>query len=141
MALLGGLFNNFSEESLPELTKQYGAYLMPEETIQTGLKLVRDSMIITNERLILIDHQGVTGTKSKVSSIHLNSIFEVTLETAGIGFDDSEITIHYITSPYHRSNNVQTAVHKFEISKKSNVQAIYVALVTVAHQNSVRINS
>lgn len=40
------------------------------------------------------------------------------METAGTGFDDSEIVIHYITSPYHRANNVHTASYKFEFGKK-----------------------
>jgi len=141
MSLFSGLFGNYAEVSVPDLTKQYGVYLMPEETIQLGFKLIRDTFIITDERLILIDHQGATGKKTKVFSIHLNSIYEVSLETGGIGFDDSEITIHYITSPYYRSNNLQTSSYKFEFSKRFNVQPLYVALVTTAHQNNMRINA
>lgn len=139
--LLSGLLGNYSEVSAQELTHQYGCYLMAGETVQNGFKLIRDTFIITDERLILIDHQGVTGKKTRVASIHLDSIYEVTMETAGTGFDDSELTIHYITSPYYRTTNVHVAAYKFEFGKKFNLQPLYVALVTLAHQNHKRLNA
>ncbi|WP_028546206.1 PH domain-containing protein [Paenibacillus taiwanensis] len=141
MGILGGLLGNYSEVSIQDLTNQYGPYLMPEEKIEMGFRLVRDTFIITDDRLLLIDHQGVTGKKTRIASIHLNSIYEVTMESAGTGLDDSEITIHYITSPYYKANNIQTATYRFEFGKKFNVQPFYVALITLAHQNNKRINS
>ncbi|WP_339320013.1 PH domain-containing protein [Paenibacillus sp. FSL R10-2734] len=138
---LGGLMGNYSEVTIPELKSQYGAYLMPQEEIQMGFKLIRDAFIITDDRLILIDHQGVTGKKTRVASIHLSSIYEVTMETGGTGFDDCEVTLHYITSPFHKSNNLQTAFYKFEFGKRFNVQPLYTALLSIAHDNYKRINS
>lgn len=138
--LLSGLLGNFSEVSIEELKKQYGMYLMENEQIRTGFKLVRDSFLMTDERIILVDHQGVTGRKTRVASIELDSIFEVTMETAGTGFDDSELTIHYITSPYYKANDAKTAAYKFEFGKKFNLQPIYVALLTIASQNKKKLN-
>lgn len=141
MALFDGLLGNYSEVSIRELQSQYGAYLMANEEIQMGFKLVRDTFIFTNERLILIDHQGVTGKKARILSISLNAIYEVTMETAGMGFDDSEITIHYITSPYHKALDVKTSSYTFEFGKKFNAQPIYVALLTLAHENNKQLNA
>ncbi|OPH46854.1 hypothetical protein BC351_13035 [Paenibacillus ferrarius] len=138
---LNGLLGNFSEVSVDELTRQYGIYLMPNERITTGFKLVRDSFIVTDERIILVDHQGVTGKKTRVASIELDSIYEVTMETAGTGYDDSELTIHYITSPYYKANDAKTAAYKFEFGKKFNLQPFYVAILSLASQNRKRINS
>ncbi|MGK9253366.1 PH domain-containing protein [Paenibacillus humicus] len=45
MALLGGLFRNSSAVSVQELQNQYGSYLMPQEKIQMGFKLVRDILL------------------------------------------------------------------------------------------------
>ncbi|RIX51707.1 PH domain-containing protein [Paenibacillus nanensis] len=140
MSLLNGLLGNYSQLSPQELTAQYGGFLMPNEAIQTGFRLVRDTFIVTDSRIILVDHQGVTGKKTRVASIDLDSIFDVTMETAGTGFDDSEVTIHYIASPYYRSNNISTAAYKFEFGKKFNVQPFYVAMLTVAQQNKKRLN-
>ncbi|MDQ0087911.1 hypothetical protein J2T12_001317 [Paenibacillus anaericanus] len=139
--LFSGLMGNYSEVSIPDLKSQYGAYLMPKEQIHMGFKLIRDAFIITDDRLILIDHQGVTGKKTRVASIHLNSIYEVAMETGGTGFDDCEVTLHYITSPYHKSNNLQTAAYKFEFGKKFNVQPLYSALLSIASENLKRLNS
>lgn len=48
--LQGGLAANYSEASVEELNKEYGMYLMDEETITMGFKLVRDALILqTNE--------------------------------------------------------------------------------------------
>ncbi|PZD94455.1 PH domain-containing protein [Paenibacillus sambharensis] len=138
--LFSGLLGNYSDVSVQELGSQYGQYLMPNEQIQMGFKLVRDTFMITDERLIFIDHQGVTGRKTRVASIPLSSIFEVTLETGGTGFDDSEITITYISSPYHKGSSIQQSTYKFEFGKKFNVQPVYVALLTVAHHNHKRLN-
>jgi hypothetical protein len=132
---------NYSEVSVQELTQQYGGYLMPQEKIQMGFKLIRDTFMVTDERLIFIDHQGVTGKKTRIASIQLDSIYEVTMETGGTGFDDSELTIHYITSPFYKSNNVQVSSYKFEFGKKFNLQPFYVALITLAHQNHKRLNT
>ncbi|GGI44197.1 hypothetical protein GCM10008018_05900 [Paenibacillus marchantiophytorum] len=138
---LNGLLGNFSEVSIEELTRQYGIYLMPDEKVTTGFKLVRDSFIVTNERIILIDHQGVTGKKTRIASIDLDSIYEVTMETSGTGFDDSELTIHYITSPYYKANDAKTATYKFEFGKKFNLQPFYVAIHSLASQNRKRLNN
>jgi hypothetical protein len=62
------------------------------------------------------------------------------METAGTGFDDSEITIHYITSPYYKANNISTSSYKFEFGKKFNVKPVYIALLSIAHENSKRLN-
>ncbi|WP_182199324.1 PH domain-containing protein [Paraliobacillus salinarum] len=140
MGLMDGLLGNYSEVSKDELHNQYGQYLMPDEKIEMGFKLVRDTFIFTEKRLILLDHQGVTGKKTRIHSISMDSIFDVTIETAGTGFDDSELTIHYIVSPYYRANNVQTTTYTFEFGKKFNVQPIYVALTTLAHENRTKIN-
>ncbi|MCM3629802.1 PH domain-containing protein [Paenibacillus glycanilyticus] len=140
MGIFNGFLGNYSEVSVQELQNQYGAYLMPDEKILMGFKLVRDAFVFTDDRLMLIDHQGVTGKKTRVASINLNAIYEVTLETGGTGFDDSEITIHYISSPYYKTNNVQTSHYKFEFGKKFNVQPIYVTLLSIAHENNKRLN-
>lgn len=138
--LLSGLFGNYSDVTVEDLKSKYGIYLMPEEQIRMGFKLIRDTFILTDDRLILIDHQGVTGSKTRVASIHLDSIYEVSMETGGTGFDDSQLTLHYIKSPYYKSNNVQVDSYKFEFGKKFNLQPLYVALLTLAHQNHKRIN-
>ncbi len=97
--LIQGVLGNLSEVSVEQLNKEYSGYLMDDEEITMGFKLVKDAVIFTDKRILSFDKQGATGSKSRVTSINLETIFSVTAETAGFGVDDSEITIFYISSP------------------------------------------
>lgn len=138
--LVQGLMGNMSEVSPQELQNEFGAYLMKDESIVTGFKLVRDAVILTNERVISFDKQGATGQKMSINSINLTTIIDVAAETAGFGMDDSEITITYITSPFLKSYALDTARKKFEFPKKFNIQPIYKMFQELAHSNFNRIN-
>lgn len=139
--LLQGLLGNLSEMTPEALTKEYGAYLMEGETIHTGFVLIRDVVIFTDRRIIDLDKQGMTGQKARVNSIYLDSIINVTAETAGFGLDDSELTIEWIASPYFRSNGgVSLASRKFEFPKKFQIQGLYTWLQKIAYDNHLRIN-
>ena len=93
--LVQGVLNNYSEMTTEDMQKEYGMYLMDGEEITVGFKLVRDALIFTNKRIIFTDKQGATGVKMRVTSINLFSVVDVTMETAGFGFDDSELTFTY----------------------------------------------
>ena len=138
--LLQGLLGNMSEVSVESLTQEYRGYLMDGETIQTGFKLIRDALVITDRRILSFDKQGTTGQKMRVDSIYLSSIFHITAETAGFGLDDSELTISYITTPYMKSHSVDYASKKFEFPKKYNIQGLYKMLQELAYDNYTRLN-
>ncbi|MED9965998.1 MAG: hypothetical protein UFJ18_04295 [Blautia sp.] len=65
---------------------------------------------------------------------------DVKMETSGVGFDDSEVTFTYITSPYFKSNNVTCTSHKLEFPKKFDVQPLYKLLQELAYENHERLN-
>ena len=138
--LLQGGLNNYSEISADQLTTEYGMYLMDNETIQVGFKLVRDALIFTDKRIIFTDKQGATGTKMSVKSINLFSVVDVEMETAGFGFDDSELTFTYIKTADLKAHSVDYVSHKLEFPKKYNVQPLYKLLQELAYTNCCRIN-
>ena len=135
--LLQGLLGNMSEVSVDSLTQEFGAYLMTGETIQTGFKLIRDALVITDRRILSFDKQGTTGQKMRVDSIYLASIYHVTAETAGFGL---ELEIDYISSPYLKAPSVQFVRKKFEFPKKYNIQGLYKMLQELAYENYTRLN-
>jgi len=141
MGFFQGLFGNYSEVSLEELQKKHGAYLIEGEEIQTGFKLVRDTLIFTDLRILDFDKQGATGKKTRIHSIYLDTICEVSCETAGMGVDDSEITITYIRSPYRKANELLLGSKTFEFPKKFDVVALYVQLENMAHNNVKNLNA
>lgn len=141
-SLTNGLMGNLSERTPEDLQREYGAYLMEGEIIQTGFVLVRDVVIFTDRRIMDFDKQGATGTKCRVNSIYLDSIINITAETAGFGIDDSELSIEYITSPFYKaSGGVTLATRKFEFPKRYQIQDLYRWLQEVAYTNHCRINA
>lgn len=139
--LTQGILGNLNEKGIDELNREYGPYLMDNESIETGFILIRDAVIFTDKRILSFDKQGATGSKMRVKSINLDSIIDVTAETAGFGFDDSEITITFITSPFFKaSSGVSLDSKQFEFPKKYNIQPIYKMLQTIAYDNLQRIN-
>ena len=76
----------------------------------------------------------------RIESINLFSVVDVTMETAGFGFDDSELTFTYIKTANLKAHEVQYASHKLEFPKKFNVQPLYKMLQELAFENCLRIN-
>lgn len=135
MGLFSGLAGNLSEVSVEELQKDYGQFLVEGETIETGFKTLRDVLLFTDRRIIDFDKQGATGKKMRVESVHLDTIFEVSCETAGAGIDDSEIEITYIRSPYKKAKQIDTGTKKFEFPKKFDIAPLYTKLEAIAQKN------
>lgn len=135
-----GSLGNYSEMSMDQMRKEYGMYLMEGEEIQVGFKLIRDALIFTDKRIIFTDKQGATGSKMSVKSINLFSIVEVSMETAGFGFDDSELTFTYIKTADMKAHSLTYVSHKLEFPKKYDVQPLYRLLQELAYANCVRLN-
>lgn len=75
------------------LQRDYGTLLVEGENIELGFKLIRDTFIFTSMRLILVDKQGLTGSKIEYLSIAYRSISRFSVETAGTFDLDAELKI------------------------------------------------
>ena len=93
MGLLSGLMGNASIVDSGELQKEYSHLLIDGESIELGFKLIRDMFIFTNKRLILVDKQGLTGSKLEHKSVTYKSISRFSIETAGTFDLDAELKI------------------------------------------------
>lgn len=93
MGLFSSILGNAGAVSQEELIKQYGQLLTDGEEIELGFKLIRDTFIFTTKRLILIDKQGLTGSKTEYKSISYKSISRFSIETAGTFDLDAELKI------------------------------------------------
>ena len=99
--LAQGLMGNLTEVSPEKLTGEYGCYLMDGESIQSGYILVRDAVLFTNKRIIYVDKQGATGQKTRINTIYLDSIINVSMCL----FHMSDCTIPLrMTAPFEISN-------------------------------------
>ncbi|MGB5941702.1 MAG: PH domain-containing protein [Leeuwenhoekiella sp.] len=116
MGLFNNILGNASEVSNEKLTEKYERLLSDSEQIELGFQLFRDAFIFTNKRLILIDVQGLTGSKAEYKSLPYKNISRFSLETAG-SFDlDAELKI------WISSEDFPTVSKKF--NKKIDVYAV-----------------
>ena len=113
MGLFSSILGNAGAVGQEELMKQYGQLLTEGEEIELGFKLIRDTFIFTTKRLILIDKQGLTGSKTEYKSIVYKSISRFSVETAGTFDLEAELKIWIsseaqpsITKQFNKSVNV-----------------------------------
>ncbi|MBC7566187.1 MAG: PH domain-containing protein [Pedobacter sp.] len=93
MGLFSALMGNAGTVDNITLLKDYGKLLIANEEIELGFKLIRDTFIFTNKRLIVVDVQGLTGSKTEYISISYKSISKFSIETAGTFDLDAELRI------------------------------------------------
>ncbi|MHA8052481.1 PH domain-containing protein [Aquirufa sp. OSTEICH-129A] len=93
MGLFSAFLGNAGTVSQDQLQKDFAKILIDGEVIEIGFKLLRDTFIFTSKRLILIDKQGLTGSKTEYKSINYKSISRFSVETAGTFELDAELKI------------------------------------------------
>ena len=93
MGIFSSLLGNAGAIDKETIQQKYAKILTSSEKIEVGFKIFRDTFIFTNKRLILIDVQGLTGSKTSYFSVSYRSITRFSIETAG-SFDlDAELKI------------------------------------------------
>lgn len=88
-----GILSNASSISIEQANSEFGFLLVDGEQIQLSFKMIRDVVLITNKRIVLVNKQGLTGKKTEFKSILYKTVTKFSIETAG-GLDmDSELKI------------------------------------------------
>jgi len=83
MGIFSGLIGNASETDIEDVKKDYGKLLGRNEDVLQAYQWVRDLLIFTDFRLILVDIQGATGKKVDYHSIPYKSIRHFAVESTG----------------------------------------------------------
>jgi len=116
MSFFQNLLGNATTASAQEYDPLISNLLIENESVFTAFKTVRDFIIFTNERLILIDVQGLTGKKKSFKSVPYSQISVFTKENAGTFDFDSEINLYVRGYP--------TAI-ALKFGKSSNIDIVY----------------
>ncbi len=96
MELLDELLETAREINPKKLQKKLQPILAAGEELEQVFRVLRDLIIFTNRRLILVDKQGLTGKKTEYHSIPYRSITHFSVETAGHVDLDSELKLWFI---------------------------------------------
>ncbi|MFC6009937.1 PH domain-containing protein [Nocardia lasii] len=99
MGLLDGMMGNAGRIDPNTAQQEYAKLFGQGEQVYAAYILVRDAMLFTNRRLIMVDKQGVTGRKVSYHSIPYRSITHFAVETAGTFDLDAELYIWISSSP------------------------------------------
>jgi hypothetical protein len=123
VGLFDGLMGNASELELDKVEQELEELLANSEKVEHAYKLIRDLIVFTDKRLLLIDKQGMSGKKVEYHSIPYKSIVHFSIETAGTFDLDAELKVWLSGSP----TPVQKKFNKsLNIYKVQSVLAQYV---------------
>lgn len=116
MGLLDGILGNASKIDPAKVQGEFARILAPGETVEHAYQLIRDYFVFTNKRFVLVDKQGLTGSKVEYHSIPYRSITHFSIETAG-SFDlDAELKI-WITgtpAPIQKQFNKKLSIYEVQ---------------------------
>lgn len=93
MSIFDGLMGNASRANNEKIQQKLEDVLMPHEKVDLAFKLVRDLIVFTDYRLVIIDKQGLTGKKIEYKSIPYKSISRFSVETTGHFDLDAELSL------------------------------------------------
>ena len=83
MGLLSGLLGDASKADVADVEQTLAAILADGERVEQAFRLIRDLLIFTDRRFIIVDRQGMTGKKTTYDSIPYRAITHFAVETAG----------------------------------------------------------
>ena len=97
--MLGRLLGNAGAVSGEGIQRDFGRLFAEDEQVYAGFKVIRDTWIFTDRRLILVDVQGMTGRKKEYLSIPYNKITMYSVETTGAFDLDAELKLWIGSNP------------------------------------------
>ena len=93
MGFLDGVLGNSSKIDPAKIQIEFSQILSKGEQVEHAYQLVRDYFVFTNKRFVLVDKQGITGSKVEYHSIPYKNITHFSIETAGTFDLDAELKI------------------------------------------------
>ncbi len=116
MSFVSGWMGHASNVDVAKLQKEYAPILADGEQLVAGFRLVRDTIVFTTHRLILVNVQGMTGRKTEFLTVPYTSITRFAKESAGVFDLDAELKI------WVRGESTPVVL---EFKKDNDVNAVY----------------
>ncbi len=108
--------NLFNLGELPEgkIRKEAFDFLVPGEEVIQAFKTIRDQVIFTSKRILVINIQGITGKKTSYFSYPYSKVQSFGIETAGVLDIDSELKLVFVSG----------TVLQFDFKARVNIKQI-----------------
>jgi hypothetical protein len=121
MGLIDGMLGNASKISPEKIQEEFRQILAAGEKVEHAYQLIRDFFVFTDKRLVMVNKQGITGSKMDYHSIPYKSITHFSIETAGHFDLEAELKIWI--------SGMATPVQK-QFNKKLNIYEVQSVLAT-----------
>ncbi|MDT0307146.1 PH domain-containing protein [Streptomyces sp. DSM 44917] len=109
------LFGNAHTIDPAAAQQEYARLLGHGEQVQAAFLLIRDAILFTDRRLILVDKQGITGRKIEYHSVPYRSITHFAVETSGTFDLDAELKIWISGTPAPIEKTFTKGVDIYEV--------------------------
>ncbi|MDR6859838.1 PH domain-containing protein [Variovorax guangxiensis] len=116
MGLLDGMLGNAAKIDLAKIQQEFSQILTKGEEVEHAYQLIRDYFVFTDKRLVLVDKQGMTGSKIDYHSIPYKSITHFSVETGGTFDLDAELKIWIsgTTMPMLKQFNKKLSIYEVQ---------------------------
>lgn len=116
MGLFSGILGNASKIDIGEISEEFGKVLAPNERIEHAYQLIRDYFVFTDKRLVVVNKQGITGSKMEFHSIPYKSVTHFSIETGGtLDLDaDLKIWISSTAEPFTQKFNKRLSIYEVQ---------------------------
>lgn len=116
MGLLDSMLGNASKIDASKIQQEFAKILSPNETVEHAYQLIRDYFVFTDKRFVLVDKQGITGSKTEYHSIPYKSITHFSIETAGTFDMDAELKIWIsgTAAPIQKTFNKKLSIYEVQ---------------------------
>ena len=116
MGLFDAVLGTASKIDPNKIQQELDQILCPGERVEHAYQLIRDYFVFTDKRFVLVDKQGLTGSKVEYHSIPYKSITHFSVETAGTFDLDAELKI-WISStqePIKKQFNKKLSIYEVQ---------------------------
>jgi hypothetical protein len=115
VGLLDGVLGNASKIDVDNIAPEFEKILVPGEKVEHAYQLIRDYFVFTDKRLVLVDKQGLTGSKMEYHSIPYKSVTHFSIETGGTLDLDAELKIWISGTPAPLSKQFNKKLSIYEV--------------------------
>lgn len=116
MGLLDGMLGNASKVDAAKFETEFTQILAPGEKVEHVYQLIREYFVFTDKRLVLVDKQGITGSKVEYHSLPYKSITHFSVETGGTFDLDAELKIWIsgTAAPVQKQFNKKLSIYEVQ---------------------------
>ena len=116
MGLLDGMLGNAAKIDPAKIQREFSQILAKGEVVEHAYQLIRDYFVFTDKRLVLVDKQGMTGSKVDYHSIPYKSITHFSVETGGTFDLDAELKIWIsgTAAPIQKQFNKKLSIYEVQ---------------------------